>query len=493
MKIKRKIWALLLSAAIMVTFMPAAAFADDQAAPESAEAVETMEAAVEAEAAKNADAAEESKAVTNEPVSAKYAGAPLRGVINTDRVLGLEDPAPGGNGFVVTFSDGSEKTFAWTETDRFPEGAFACDDNTYLFAKVNEEDGAAVSFDDGWNNDVELLLKVYYTVDGEEHEKDLTTKTNVICAYDHKPLELSFVPADGFKLECYAGPNYLTEDMFFGEGNEFVLKAEGWNDLEGAYMQFNNHYKYVETKNEDGDTVGAFALNGNPERYGEFYLDEGVPCDFELGEEDNVEFSYTEFVEELDEFVTVKVSVPVKATKIMPYVYTSEYSYTGKVITPAFKVYDHRDNLIDPSEYTVEAPAAKKIGWYEAKIKFKDTEKYVDSIDAYYSIGPYTPKLTKVTAGKKKLTVRWKKMSAKQLKYASGFYIEVSTDSDFAEIVKTVKVSKKAFKAKKKTIRGLKKGKKYYVRMYAYKTVTQDGEKQTVQSAYSKVLSKKAK
>lgn len=501
MNIKRRIWALLLSAAIVVTFMPAAAFAEEQPAPESTEAVETMEAeaeaeveaAAEAETDVRADAEEESQADVNEPVSAKYQGAPLRGVINTDRVLGLEDPTSGANGFVVTFSDGSEKTFAWKETDRFPEGVFAFDENTYLFAKVNEEDEATVSFENGWNNDVELLLNVFYTADGEELQKDLTVKTNVICAYDHKPLELKFVPADGFTPQCYAGPNYLTEDIFFGEGNEFVLKCEGWNDTKGGYVQFDNHYKYVETKTDDGETVGVFALNGNPQRYGEFYLDEGVPCDFEFGEEDNVEFSYTEYVEELGDYVTVKASVPVKATKIMPYVYSATYTYTGKVITPKFKVYDHRDNLIDPSEYTVKASAAKKMGWYEATITFKDKEKYVESIIADYSIGPYKPKLTKVTAGKKKLTVKWKKMSAKQLKKADGFYIEVSTDKYFTNIVKYVKVSKKAFKAKKKTIKGLKKGKKYYVRMLAYKTVKQNGVQETVESPYSKVLAKKTK
>ena len=157
------------------------------------------------------------------------------------------------------------------------------------------------------------------------------------------------------------------------------------------------------------------------------------------------------------------------------------------------KVYDYKDELVDPSEYTVSSEKAKKMGWYEATITFKDKEKYVDSINAYYSIGPASPKLTKVTAGKKRLTVKWNKMSAKKLKKIDGFYIEVSTDSDFLNIVKNVKVSKKAFKSKKKLIKGLKKGKTYYVRMYSYKNITQDGEKETILSNFSKVLHKKTK
>ena len=488
---------LLLSAAMIVTFLPVAAFAEEQAIPESGEAVAAEEEALDAGEApagdpETAGTAEEEQTAVNEPKSAEYRGAPLRGVINSCRVLSLEDPTSGANEFVVTFDDGSEKTFEWTVSERFPEGAFAYDENTYLYASVVEDDEQSFSFKDGWNNDVEMLLKVFYSADGAEKVKDLTIKVDVLCVYDLKPLAIKFVPADGFVLECNAGPTYLTEDVLFGEGNELVISCEGW-DVSGSYNKYDQHYKYTETVNDDGEMTGVFALNGNPERYGVLDLDGAAYCDLKAGEEGSVEFSYTKYIDELDESVTVSFSVPVKATKIEPYTDLPTFAYTGKTITPKFKVYDYNEELLDPSEYTVSSGGAKKMGWYEATITFKDTTKYVDSITAYYSIGPASPKLTKVTAGKKRLTVKWNKMSAKKLKKIDGFYIEVSTDSDFLNIVKNVKVSKKAFKSKKKLIKGLKKGKTYYVRMYSYKNITQNGEKETVYSNFSKVLRKKTK
>lgn len=75
---------------------------------------------------------------------------------------------------------------------------------------------------------------------------------------------------------------------------------------------------------------------------------------------------------------------------------------------------------------------------------------------------PKKPTISKLKTSKKTITVYWKKMSA------SGFQVQYSTSSSFknAKTV-TVKGSGKAY-AK---IKGLKKGKKYYVRVRAYKTV----------------------
>lgn len=70
-------------------------------------------------------------------------------------------------------------------------------------------------------------------------------------------------------------------------------------------------------------------------------------------------------------------------------------------------------------------------------------------------------KSLKATAGSKKLTVTWKKLSG-----AAGYELQVSTKSSFKG-AKTVKISK----SKKKYVAGkLKAKKKYYVRIRAYKT-----------------------
>lgn len=92
-----------------------------------------------------------------------------------------------------------------------------------------------------------------------------------------------------------------------------------------------------------------------------------------------------------------------------------------------------------------------------------------------------TPK--KTTIGKvknkkgRKLVVTWKKRSE-----ATGYVIEYSTRKDFKKGVKKVTVKKN--KTKTATIRKLKKGKKYYVRIRAY---TKAGGR-TIYGNYSKAL-----
>ena len=85
-----------------------------------------------------------------------------------------------------------------------------------------------------------------------------------------------------------------------------------------------------------------------------------------------------------------------------------------------------------------------------------------------------------VKAGKKKLTVSWKKDSK-----VDGYQIQYSTNNKFKKAA-TVTCSKKTAKT---TIKRLKKGKKYYVRIRAYKKI---GNKKYY-GAWSKVKSVKVK
>ena len=186
--------------------------------------------------------------------------------------------------------------------------------------------------------------------------------------------------------------------------------------------------------------------------------------------------------------------MPFKATKYEPYANWPIYTYNGSVKKPVFKVYyGSGDKVLDPSEYEVKYEPVKKMGWYDAEIVFKDKEKFTSSIYGSYGIGPAAPKLTKLVAGKKSLTVKWKKPTAKQLKNVDGYYIELSTDKNFIGNYRKVYVRKKAVKSGKKLVKKLKKGRKYYVKMYAYKKITQDGEKFKMPSADSKIKYKKTK
>lgn len=76
---------------------------------------------------------------------------------------------------------------------------------------------------------------------------------------------------------------------------------------------------------------------------------------------------------------------------------------------------------------------------------------------------PAKAKLKKLITAKKAITVYWNKVSK-----ASGYQIEYSTKSNFKG---SKKITVSSSKATSKKISKLKKGKKYYVRVRAYKTV----------------------
>ena len=129
---------------------------------------------------------------------------------------------------------------------------------------------------------------------------------------------------------------------------------------------------------------------------------------------------------------------------------TLEFTYTNKSDTTATK----------PSEATTATKPAATTTAKKVTVK-KQTAK--------------------VKAGKKKLTVTWKKD-----KNVSGYQIQIATKKNFKG-AKTYTV--KSYKTYKKVIKKLKAKKKYFVKVRAYKTVG----KSKVYGAYSAVRSCKVK
>ena len=96
--------------------------------------------------------------------------------------------------------------------------------------------------------------------------------------------------------------------------------------------------------------------------------------------------------------------------------------------------------------------------------------------------------LKKVTGAKKAVKVQWKKLKQKVSgAHITGYEIQVATDRQFTENVITKKV--KGYKKTSATVKKLKGGKKYYVRVRAY---LETGGVPAV-SAWSKVKSVKTK
>ena len=90
--------------------------------------------------------------------------------------------------------------------------------------------------------------------------------------------------------------------------------------------------------------------------------------------------------------------------------------------------------------------------------------------------------IKKLTAGKKKFTVKWKK--AKKSESVSGYQIQYSTDKKFKKNVRTKKCGKKKNSL---TVSKLKAKKKYYVRMRKFRNVKKDGKKSRIYGSFSKV------
>lgn len=97
---------------------------------------------------------------------------------------------------------------------------------------------------------------------------------------------------------------------------------------------------------------------------------------------------------------------------------------------------------------------------------------------------PKKVKKVKVTAGKKKITVKWKKISA-----VNGYQIRMGTNKKITKNIKTYKIN-----TNKKVIKKLKSNKKYYVKVRAYKTYKNGfGAYDYVYGKWSAVKSKKTK
>ena len=141
----------------------------------------------------------------------------------------------------------------------------------------------------------------------------------------------------------------------------------------------------------------------------------------------------------------------------------NSYSYTGNYIRTTVTVEGPEGVLTEGTDYEVSYSNNKYVG--KAKITIKGIGKYEGQVVKTFKIRPTkvtVSKLTRSSSGKLKLT--WKKHSTQ----TTGFQIQYSTSSTFKK-AKTVTVSGKTSTAK--TISKLTKGKKYYVRVRAYKTV----------------------
>ena len=155
----------------------------------------------------------------------------------------------------------------------------------------------------------------------------------------------------------------------------------------------------------------------------------------------------------------------------------SDQVYTGNRLKPAVKVVLGKKTLNQGTDYTVSYKSNKNIG--TATVTITGKGKYGASVNKTFKINPKPVALTSLTAGSKKLTVKWKKG-----KNITGYEVQYSLKSNFKS-AKKVTISKAS--TVKTILKNLKANKTYYVRIRTYKTVK--GKK--YYSTWSKVKSAK--
>ena len=94
----------------------------------------------------------------------------------------------------------------------------------------------------------------------------------------------------------------------------------------------------------------------------------------------------------------------------------TKYAYNGKSHTPSVKVYDKNGTLVENSKYKLSYSSGRKnLGSYT--ITATGTGETKGTVRASYVISPAKMKTPYVKAGKKKITVKWKKLGGGSQSY----------------------------------------------------------------------------
>ena len=145
------------------------------------------------------------------------------------------------------------------------------------------------------------------------------------------------------------------------------------------------------------------------------------------------------------------------------------FTWNGKVQMPKVTVKDGKTTLVNNRDYKITGAGGKNVGTYTVKVVCMGDYKGSKSVS--FVINPKGTALSKVTAGKKKFTAKWKKQAAKMSTSAiTGYQLQYSLKKTFKSGNKSVNV--KGAKTVSKAVSKLKAKKTYYVRIRTYKKVS---------------------
>lgn len=249
---------------------------------------------------------------------------------------------------------------------------------------------------------------------------------NYITLYNSKGDEIDFTGVDEFTERCIVYSNCTSGAAYYLEVDTFIYEETGLDEYT-INMTASKH-------THDYELIGEYVWDTYKEMD---YRCRG--CEYEK---------------------TTKINAPKTVT-----LSKTTYTYDGKVKKPSVTVKDTKGKEIDSKYYTVSYSSGRKsVGKYTVKVKFKGKYSGFDAIKKTFTIVPKGTSISSLSAGSKKVTVKWKKQATQ----TTGYQIQYATKSDFSN-KKTVTI--KNAKTVSKTISKLTGKKKYYVRIRTYKTV----------------------
>ncbi len=162
---------------------------------------------------------------------------------------------------------------------------------------------------------------------------------------------------------------------------------------------------------------------------------------------------------------TKTLTFKINPAKISSYkLSATTYTYDGKVKSPSVTVKNASGvNLTKNTHYTVTYVSGRKnVGTYKVTVKGKGN--YTGTKTLTFKINPPKTTVSKLTAGKKSITVAITKKSTQ----VTGYQIQYSTSKSFSKATtKTIS----SYKTTKYTLKSLSAKKTYYVRVRTYKIV----------------------
>ncbi len=156
------------------------------------------------------------------------------------------------------------------------------------------------------------------------------------------------------------------------------------------------------------------------------------------------------------------------------------FTYNGKAQKPAVTLMDSKGRkLKNGTDYVLTYSGdCKNVGEYKVTAVFRGNYKGTHS--SVFTIRPKSLGVSKITPKAKEFTVKWKKQTSQ----TTGYELDYSTTGKFSKKDTTKVLLKNTTTSKR--VKGLKPGRKYYVRIRAYKTVKEGGESKKIYSAWSR-------